>query len=257
MKKSLSIALACAVGAGIGTILALQYFGGFWVVGVLIGGLIGYFAYDFETVIKAIPKAWESRQKVYQGFSKKSILRFLTVVIALWPLYCMFLVLHGSTVSIAFGFGGLSFFASAVLINFFVLIDRYASGQNDKTKFWIRRDKIWQLKKMGAFWVEKFLRKKSITTCLILSPFLAFCVPFTFFAKLIARLCKKLFLFFWNLLKIIHSDLRLLVGIDSLVGGCIGWYFQSPIIGMCSGFVWGFFNYHIISLRVFKLKPSH
>lgn len=59
MDRVLKIFIACALGAGIGTAVALQLHPYFWWVGLITGGLVGYFSYEFKAVCRAVPQAWK------------------------------------------------------------------------------------------------------------------------------------------------------------------------------------------------------
>jgi len=58
MSRSARIFFACALGAGIGAMIALELDRGLFWLGILAGGFVGYFAYEFKTVVSAIPRAW-------------------------------------------------------------------------------------------------------------------------------------------------------------------------------------------------------
>jgi len=57
-KKALKIFLSCSVGAGIGTLLALNFNHHIWFLGPIIGGFFGYLSYEFKKVIAAVKAAW-------------------------------------------------------------------------------------------------------------------------------------------------------------------------------------------------------
>jgi len=73
MKTSLKVFLACALGAIIGLIVALSINDSSFfacLIGMVIGGLFGYLAYDFKQVIAAIKIAW--RQVIHYKPSKQN-----------------------------------------------------------------------------------------------------------------------------------------------------------------------------------------
>mgnify|MGYP001615046653 FL=1 len=57
IQETRKVFVACALGAGIGSLIALEMSAGLWWVGLLVGGLTGYLAYDFKVVARAIPMA--------------------------------------------------------------------------------------------------------------------------------------------------------------------------------------------------------
>ena len=75
-NKALLVALACAIGSGIGTMLALNYHT-IWYVGLLVGGIIGYLVYDIKEVAIATPKAWEFARKNIGKLNYKFWIKFL------------------------------------------------------------------------------------------------------------------------------------------------------------------------------------
>ncbi len=59
-----------------------------------------------------------------------------------------------------------------------------------------------------------------------------------------------------NLFILIHSDWRLLCGIDSLVGATAGFLLGNVFWGMLIGGLTGLLNYEILSVRILKLVPE-
>ena len=62
-NRTLKIFVSCALGAGIGALIALQLNHSFWWIGILIGGFIGYVSYESDKVIAAVPLAWRYAAK--------------------------------------------------------------------------------------------------------------------------------------------------------------------------------------------------
>ena len=96
-KKRLKIFISCALGAGIGTIVALgvdQYF--CW-IGFFVGGLVGYLSYEFNTVIEASQKTW---RKVTEWKPDKELWR-LKFELAWWQ-FCMIITFATLTMLISF-----------------------------------------------------------------------------------------------------------------------------------------------------------
>lgn len=57
MSQTLRIFIACAMGAGIEALIALQLQPYLLWIGLIAGGLVGYFSYDFKTVLMALKTA--------------------------------------------------------------------------------------------------------------------------------------------------------------------------------------------------------
>ena len=67
---------------------------------------------------------------------------------------------------------------------------------------------------------------------------------------------RTVFIFLYKIYKEIHSEIRLTVAIDSLIGCIIGYFFLNSLVlgGVMAGFR-GVVNYYLIALRILKLKP--
>jgi hypothetical protein len=59
-----------------------------------------------------------------------------------------------------------------------------------------------------------------------------------------------------QLVRLVHSDLRLLCGVDAAVGVLVGWQFGSPLLGTLIGGAFGALSYRIVSMRILKLAPK-
>jgi len=55
---------------------------------------------------------------------------------------------------------------------------------------------------------------------------------------------------------IIHSEIRLLCGVDAVIGAAAGYFTGSAIIGALAGGLIGVINYEIVSRRVLHLVPT-
>lgn len=263
MKKSISITLACAIGSGLGAMCAIAL-GAFWILGLILGAVVGYLIYDFNQVIKAIPQAFEhAKSKVllfdYSNNAKLIGKWIIGVSGTLFYIIVYFIVLFlpdkVGTTKILLAFCLIPFIATTMIVSMLATFRFYGiSEPNDGDK------------KMGIHTTIEFAGKEwwKYGVVLLLAPLLGLQMVFVIgknVLKLVIDLLREIFTFIfaflWKMFKLIHSDIRLLVGIDSFIGGAIGFYFESPFIGMAVGAVWGFINYHIVSIRILKLKPTH
>jgi hypothetical protein len=71
-RDALKIFIACAIGAAVGTVVALDVNKYFWWIGLLAGGATGYLSYEWRAVIAAVPAAYRAAGKITP--SGKSIL---------------------------------------------------------------------------------------------------------------------------------------------------------------------------------------
>ena len=67
MNQSLKVFLSCALGAFVGTFVALQINHYYWWVGLTAGFLVGYLGYDFKGAVNMIPAAWHATSKSLGG----------------------------------------------------------------------------------------------------------------------------------------------------------------------------------------------
>ncbi|MBZ0242679.1 MAG: hypothetical protein K8F24_05655 [Bacteroidales bacterium] len=260
MKKGFSITCACAIGSGIGMMLAIN-FGMFWLIGLLIGGLTGYVIYDFKSVIKAVPVAWNyaAGQLTTTNWkmvgSRTLIIIGSIIAIAGYPL--LFLNLPHETGNLDAFFFLTSIFAMVVncsLIGFSIV----GKSAEDIPKELLDE---WGLSFLA---ISAYRFYPLLILILILSPIVSIYGMviglykfLNFFLDIIIFWLKFTRRFFWKLFMLIHSDIRLLVGIDSIIGGAVGYYFENMIIGMLAGAVWGFINYWLVSIKWLKLQPKH
>ncbi len=236
-NKTVSIILACAIGAGLGSILALK-FGAFWAVGFLIGGVVGYLAYDFKSAIKAIPVAWSYVKK-----ERKEIVSIAVMIAKMIGIIIGVLVLM-------FGIP----FSYVIFVKYIGLYDITSYVDKSVVALYAIGHVIGSLICLLLNLSKNIKISSSLgILVLILSPLSMVVLTFYYGYYGIIVFGK----FSWKFFKLVHSDLRLLVGIDSVIGGAVGYYFESPIIGMMAGAVWGWVNYQIVSLRLLKLKPVH
>ena len=65
----------------------------------------------------------------------------------------------------------------------------------------------------------------------------------------LCALAKWGILFLWTLFKFIHSDMRLLCGVDALLGAAVGYAAGSALVGVMGGGALGVANYALITER--------
>ena len=71
MNRSLKIFMACVLGGGIGSFVALQFTSHFWFLGLIAGGIVGYFSYDLNAVAVATWEVWD--KIIGFNFSKNNL----------------------------------------------------------------------------------------------------------------------------------------------------------------------------------------
>jgi len=255
MSKTPRIFVACAVGAFIGSTIAIQMYQMLWWVGAAIGAFVAYLGYNIEEVIAAIPVAyrrtinwrpdhewWCAYRRCIASVSNGVANTYIGVGIAvssamLWTGGFALLKQVGPILGLMLFF---TYLASVLLASFFSLGDT-TEMLNKKTMPSANPLKFWfQIAPHGIFrglaWsVENF--PKGIATSIIV-------------VIAVALVAKNFIIEFFRL---IHSELRLLCAVDAALGTAVGYFTGNPLIGAVAGGLLGVVNYEIITVRVMKL----
>lgn len=265
MNRSLKIGLACAFGAFIGSIVALELNQYWWWLGLLAGGGFGYLSYEFKTFLWAIPVAWNS--VIHWHLDRKFWKNFVYFFMCQTSVY--------STAFLAFAFlmyiaslpedQGTDFFLFTIkfilpfplLIMAIVFAIHFSYGTEED----IQKNRV-EIKnfltRANPFIVYFYYVPKYVSMAIW---FVVRHIPSLFasigrgFAK-IGLAFPKLFKFVWTVFKFIHSEERVLCAFDAAVGAGIGFAYHNALVGMLAGGIFGVLNYEILSKRVFKLAPE-
>ncbi len=241
--RTLKVFLSCALGGAVGAVIALTMHPYFWWVGLISGGVVGYFSYEFRQVRLAIKEAlevaWNTvRSRRIGAVLLVSIAVASTIASLCYSLYATGLFTRANSDAFTWVFAW-SYGGAMLMVVSFAFAGSYA--------FYAPRPRVKSLAVAalaltplglpvvvaggsiyGLFWAVAKSPKA-----------VKFCAVFT----------KTLF-------KLIHSDVRLLCGVDAAIGAGIGWYFNSPIIGALAGGAIGVANFEILSRRVLHLVKS-
>lgn len=256
MNETMKVFVACAIGAFIGTIVTLEVNHYFWWLGLLAGGFVGYISYEFKKVVMAIPTAWRKAsgwqpdQEWWREYCRcifGSIGFTYTIMIpVLGPLLWFYpevdlperinstILYFGTTSLIGIFFGALLplGFATEEMSEQVPYLNPF------RIYFWLLPK--WTLK--GGWW---FLKESPFFLTATFWDIVAVTIVATEFT---VRFGKALF-------REIHSDLRILCGLDAAIGTVIGYFAGNAIIGAVAGGLWGALNFEILSIRVLKLVP--
>ncbi|MFZ5559206.1 MAG: hypothetical protein ACOZAL_00170 [Patescibacteria group bacterium] len=264
MKKSLKVFLACFLGAGIGTLTALQINGYFWWLGLLVGGLVGYLSYEFKAVLKAVPGAWRT---VVESWPTKEWWRGFWTYLGSWVIFSLDACI-GFLVLINILFWAISEWKTSyilysvwTLFGMVVFLSLYTTAATlraeDLTEKKIRKYRAtireWNPIRLYFWLLPKYTVLYSIWLLkgtLHIPGFIWKALP------ALGRFVKILFRFIKTLFILIHSEIRLLCGIDAAIGAAVGYFADNVIIGALAGGVFGLLNYEIISVRVLHLNAS-
>ncbi|MFA6042872.1 MAG: hypothetical protein WCV85_05915 [Patescibacteria group bacterium] len=241
MKRSFHIGIACACGAGIGTLIALSIGGLWWWVGALIGALCGYIIIDFRGIPKKIKTAWLS---TFTWWGDKANIRVFAHFSACLSIMLLWLGILALSFTIAAsnpgtflsGLMGVGFIVSIgmVLITL-AIMDGSAPNVKNGTDSWYEAALAINPLAVFLYWIPKG--------------------AFIFFAQLLPSFAKKFSAFLKVAFRLIHSDVRVLCAVDAALGTCLGYFLGHVFYGVGFGFVFGLLSYEIVSKRIQKRIP--
>lgn len=255
-KKSLRIFIACALGAGIGALIALELNSYLWWIGVLVGAFVGYLSYEFKKVIAAVPVVMAEAKKACQievpvrammGGIKAGLNYFIAVVMG-----SIFLIFYAIEIGAYFILSENKFIAQdltniisasvalAFLVAILFSVVEGAEKVHGYSATFSAKD----------FW-KCFRYTSPLGVIFFTGKFMIWALPRIGIGLKFLKVFAKKFLI------IIHSDIRLLCAVDAAIGASIGYFSGSAIIGAVVGGVLGVINYEIISIKVLKLNPSN
>ncbi len=230
-SRTVKVLSAILIGGALGIATMMGVAPSWWPLGLAVGFLGGYVSYDFETVRQAVPRAW----RVARGWDFKAVpslakqaLRPLTLVVftAIGAVIVPMLIICWSTglVDSSRLFWGVLVFGLYMkpYIDFLMKFDDSSSLS------W--RD-VWDMNpvKVYLYDIPRLLVRE-------VAPFMA--------------------KFSWYLFKLIHSEVRLLCGLDAALCSMIFHYSGHNIfLGLFAGLACGFLQFEIISKRVLKVVP--
>jgi hypothetical protein len=226
---SVKILLSCALGAAIGSLVALELSTTFWWVGLIVGGLTGYLSYEWPAVRAAIPVAYRSARgwSAMKGdaplnkMAAESIAygSYLPLVVLLipWVLIPLMQIPDSEKSPMA-----------AVV---FLLVSSYALIGGGYTNF-----RLW----------DEFSCRRSTTIAYVWESSSPYVLLWQFPRVIITFLIT----FTWRLFLLIHSERRLICGVDAAIGAGVGYMSGSVIVDALAGAVLGVVNYELITRRV-------
>lgn len=268
-RESIGIVGACALGALIGTLVALdiatrfEYGRYFWSVGALFGGIVAYIAVDIHKLVAGIVRAYRA---TLSHFAQKS--RFYWRIIApglvslafleiSWAVAAVAMFLLGNTdlATIALVFSGVLFFP----VNSLWAIDD--TPANGNLSFGQRRGYVeWHRVCIGALaignpivlpfsliagmvWLLWTALRQTKLVALWIGSFTVRAI------KAIGQFVKYTFIY-------IHSQRRTICFVDATLGAAVGHSFGSALVGAIAGALLGLVNYELVSVRWLKLSPA-
>lgn len=247
MTTTGKVFLSCAFGSGIGALVALSLWQPIWWLGMLVGGLVGYLSYEFKAVIAAIPMAWRVATTQAQRITWAKTWETITLIIAF--LTTAVTMMTPPILVTWFAFAVHNDYQGLAAVGMLgIMFSTVGSGVFAGTQILEKR--------MG---LGRFILRYNILTAYayILAQLLLWA------ARVVMRIPIAIGVaaivggkFFWNLFIEVHSDIRLLCGLDAALGAAVGYYFGNALIGALVGGVFGVVNYKVISEWWLRLVPS-
>lgn len=257
-KEAGKVFVASAIGAAIGSLVALQVHANFWWIGLLVGGMVGYLSYEWKEVIRAIPiaaravfpalmrdmsecgedmrEAWawtfgRQRPFVYLHLLFNTVFSFLVS----GDMYKM----EGVENFSFFGFFVLSFLNLLILagLSFVLFMGFYVPyflevGNLKDPDFFLSETSYLKTLKMHFLGIPKAWVK--------------------ILWQLVSAMTTGSIRFAWKMFLLIHSERRLLCGMDAMIGSCVGYFAGSVLVGALAGGILGVVNYVYVTERVLR-----
>ncbi|MFA6160893.1 MAG: hypothetical protein WC766_01805 [Patescibacteria group bacterium] len=250
-KESWKVFLASALGAGVGSLVGLQLDIRLCWIGLIIGGLTGYLSYECRSVCRAIPYAWcaatkwrfplrAAKQGFWLGVCGANCSFLLVALFSLKP---------GVLVDWQVRLLVLTLFSVAVGCMLFVIgfiddVTEYEDACIKKTSI-VYAVAINTFPPVVLFWHLPrglYFVVRHVVPRVAMSVSEDIWVVASFFGR-----------FFWQVFIRIHSERRLICGVDAMIGAAIGLAFHHALIGALAGGIIGLINYALITER--WLKP--
>jgi len=296
------IALACFIGGVVCAAAALFFAPDFWPLGLLAGFCAGYLSYEFRSVLRAVPKAWKevcsgtvsvcTDTKEWVVERAPFLVPTVPCGIGAWVLlvylvtgdFFFTVALREDTRAVPNPFGSVIFnliflvFFAALSVTLFSTIAFFGARLGEKCYWWplllepdfldryIERMEEKSLRRMPISWtnVTRWFAKG----CWQIIKFLSWTM-WKHLAIWIGKLVYVLYLFARLFLRIIHSDKRLLCGVDGALGGYASYLWLAPtaetlaakamvvLFGGLLGAVFGIANWEIVSKKIFRIPARN
>lgn len=264
MSSSLKVFLAVALGSFVGALVALQANASFWWIGLPVGGLIGYLSYKPMTVARAVPIAareaadlcgWTARAL----YSVKHVFGWALLMFVLLVFWCtlvtfsiVFVAVDAVNQKLLFGSLVIGCFGASMAMCFWEMFtapkDAQSSADLRKACRVLNPITFFGIKLPHAIWKVVWSVSIVIVEVIIGSPRVA--------VVLFRALVLFPIRFVISLTRLIHTDERLLCGVDAAIGAGIGYFTANALLGALIGGIFGVLNFEILSKRVFKLVPQ-
>lgn len=304
------IAAACFAGGVICCLVALLVTPAYWWMGLLAGFAGGYLGYEFREALRMIPVAWrvvmaESQSSwqifldeksraariVQEWLAEKHVFLYPGALCSLaaagWVMYCLSLLPPQEQMSQPRAIVSIGFVVMALGMFCFTLVIMglaYAGCVHVERAYWWPLVERYDIARRVGRLEARDLRRKPLTYLNVLRWALEGVVVVAFFLAVLLwiyivafliqftwRTVRLLSKFLWHVFKLIHSEKRLLCGVDGALGGGASYLWlvsaaMTPMeqltmtmFGGLLGAALGVANWEVVSkglLRV-HIKPVH
>lgn len=236
--RTLKVLSAILIGGLMGMVIMTSMAPNWWPLGLVVGFLGGYLSYDFRTMTQAVPKAWQTARgwnyKAVTGVAKQVFLIFVILV-----------------------FTVASFFTAPIFIGIVTEANNYLAG-----------NRVWALVFYIMFVILFFktylniiYEKVKIDGSLDWRNLWDFNPVKIYFwdmpRVLVLEAIPLSARFTWHFIRLIHSELRLLCGLDAALCSMVFHYAgNNMILGLFVGLACGLLQFEILSKRVLKVVPA-
>lgn len=252
--------VASAIGAAIGSLVALQVNTNFWWVGLLVGGIVGYLSYEWKEVVRAIPIAARAAfPALVRGMSEfvKEMREAWTWAFGRPRPFVYLHLLFGAVFSFLLSgdiFKTINFesspsplcalFCIAILLLFLLSTISVLLFLCIHIPYCFEED--------DCEYCENFFSETSYlkTTKMYFLEIPKAWVKVLW--ELVSSMTTGFVRFGWKMFLLIHSERRLLCGMDAMLGACVGYFSGSVLVGALAGGILGVVNYVYVTERVLR-----
>lgn len=263
------ISLPCFTGAVGGWFVAmyLDPTHSWWagLIGAIVAFFLSYFSYEFKTVLKAVKDTWKKLTGIKIDWARIGIviateMMFMGYIVAVF--WISFFSKMPKTNNDLLVFLGVIIVVASLMICLVTMLDAMTSKRD--TNYSTNEELSVFLKHGNPVSLVRYIFLLILSIIFLLGYFIKFTpkmvqkIP-SFIEKTTETILMTfgvLWAFIWNVYKQIHSEIRLIVGVDGGMGCAAGYFLlDNPFLGGLVAIVLGLINYYIISLRVLKTNP--
>jgi hypothetical protein len=245
-KESFSVFMACALGAFVGALSAMEiasafaYGKYFWVLGALFGGVVAYIAADFKSIPAGVARAYRETigfRPDFEGWKTLALTGagVFTAACTIFGLAILVAAVFDAKLrSDLFSEGALAVATAALLITIVFIVLEATKMDTDG---WYDAE----ASRGVSLFLLKHVNPISATYWMLCGAW--------YLLRRVPAFAKLTFVY-------VHSDLRTLCFVDAALGAGCGYLFGSAILGALVGGVLGVLNYELVSIRLLKLAPT-